>query len=102
MPVLPPMKVHNGNALPYQCWDVSFTTTKADIYSTVHSVVTALPLSRTQETNGQNFYSVCAGWLISEEEFMKDITWAGMLKLKGSWGTLGNQNLDKAYPANPC
>ena len=49
----------------------------------------------------QNFYSVGAGWLISEEEFMKDITWLDMLKLKGSWGTLGNQNLDKAYPADP-
>ena len=32
---------------------------------------------------------------------MKDITWLDMLKLKGSWGTLGNQNLDKAYPAEP-
>ena len=49
----------------------------------------------------QNFYSVGAGWLISEEEFMNDITWLDMLKLKGSWGTLGNQNLDKAYPAEP-
>ena len=43
----------------------------------------------------QNFYSVGAGWLMSEEEFMKGITWLDMLKLKGSWGTLGNQNLDK-------
>ena len=49
----------------------------------------------------QNFYSVGAGWLMSEEEFMKDITWLDMLKLKGSWGTLGNQNLDKAHPAEP-
>ncbi len=32
---------------------------------------------------------------------MKDITWLDMLKLKGSWGTLGNQNLDRAYPAEP-
>lgn len=49
----------------------------------------------------QNFYSVGAGWLMTEEEFMKDITWLDMLKLKGSWGTLGNQNLDTAYPAEP-
>ena len=49
----------------------------------------------------QNFYSVGAGWLMSEEAFMKDISWLDMLKLKGSWGTLGNQNLDKAYPAEP-
>ena len=38
---------------------------------------------------------------MTEEEFMKDITWLDMLKLKGSWGTLGNQNMDKAYPAEP-
>ena len=49
----------------------------------------------------QNFYSVGAGWLMTEEEFMKDITWLDMLKLKGSWGTLGNQNMDRAYPAEP-
>ena len=49
----------------------------------------------------QNFYSVGAGWLMTEEEFMKGISWLDMLKLKGSWGTLGNQNLDTAYPAEP-
>lgn len=49
----------------------------------------------------QNFYSVGAGWLMTEEEFMKGIEWLDMLKLKGSWGTLGNQNLDTAYPAEP-
>lgn len=49
----------------------------------------------------QNFYSVGAGWVMTEEQFMKDISWLDMLKLKGSWGTLGNQNLDSAYPAEP-
>ena len=49
----------------------------------------------------QNFYSAGAGWLMTEEEFMKDISWLDMLKLKGSWGTLGNQNLDTAYQAEP-
>ena len=49
----------------------------------------------------QNFYSVGLGWLMSEEAWMKDIEWLDMLKLKGSWGTLGNQNLATAYPAEP-
>ncbi len=49
----------------------------------------------------QDFYSVGLGWMISEESFMKDIAWLDMLKLKGSWGTLGNQNLDTPYPAEP-
>ena len=49
----------------------------------------------------QNFFSLGGGWLMTEEEFMKDIKWLDMLKLKASYGTLGNQNLDKAYPAEP-
>ncbi len=49
----------------------------------------------------QNFFSLGGGWLMTEEEFMKDITWLDMLKVKASYGTLGNQNLDKAYPAEP-
>lgn len=49
----------------------------------------------------QNFFSLGAGWLMSEEEFMKGIQWLDMLKIKASFGTLGNQNLDRAYPAEP-
>lgn len=36
------------------------------------------------------FPSVSAGWRISEEDFMKGITWINNLKLRGSWGSLGN------------
>ncbi|WP_080902618.1 TonB-dependent receptor [Parabacteroides sp. Marseille-P3160] len=49
----------------------------------------------------QNFYSVGGGWIMTEEDFMKDITFLDYLKLKGSWGTLGNQNMDRVYPAEP-
>ncbi|MBQ8673326.1 MAG: TonB-dependent receptor [Bacteroides sp.] len=49
----------------------------------------------------QNFYAVGLGWLMSEEEWMKSLSWLDMLKLKASWGTLGNQNLGEAYPAQP-
>ena len=49
----------------------------------------------------QNFFSLGAGWIITEEDFMKNIKWLDLLKLKGSYGTLGNQNLSKAYPAQP-
>lgn len=49
----------------------------------------------------QNFFSLGGGWLMTEEEFMKGITWLDMLKLKASYGTLGNQNLSRAYPAEP-
>ncbi|HTE23783.1 SusC/RagA family TonB-linked outer membrane protein [Flavitalea sp.] len=38
------------------------------------------------------FPSFSAGWRLSQENFMKDITWINDLKLKGSWGKLGSQN----------
>lgn len=38
------------------------------------------------------FPSFSAGWRISEEEFMKPISWINNLKLRASYGTLGNIN----------
>lgn len=43
------------------------------------------------------FPSVSAGWRISQEEFMKGVDWITNLKLRGSWGKLGNQNIGN-YP----
>ncbi|CAG4990088.1 TonB-dependent receptor P26 [Dyadobacter sp. CECT 9275] len=37
------------------------------------------------------FPSVSAGWRISEERFMRGIKWLSDLKLRGSWGVMGNQ-----------
>jgi TonB-linked SusC/RagA family outer membrane protein len=39
-----------------------------------------------------NFYSAGAGWRISREEFMKNVSWINDLKLKASYGEVGNQN----------
>lgn len=40
------------------------------------------------------FPSVSLGWRLSQEDFMKDITWLNNLKLRGSYGVLGNdQNI---------
>jgi TonB-linked SusC/RagA family outer membrane protein len=36
------------------------------------------------------FPSVSAGWRISQESFMKDVTWLNDLKLRGSWGKSGS------------
>lgn len=36
------------------------------------------------------FPSFSAGWRISEESFMKDATWLDNLKIRASWGQLGN------------
>ena len=41
------------------------------------------------------FPSFALGWRISRENFMKDVKWVDDLKLRGSWGKLGNQaNVD--------
>jgi len=37
------------------------------------------------------FPSVSAGWLLSKENFMKNVSWLNELKLRGSYGELGNQ-----------
>ena len=44
------------------------------------------------------FPSVSAGWIVSEENFMENIDWISILKLRGSWGQSGNQEIpDHAY-----
>jgi TonB-dependent starch-binding outer membrane protein SusC len=41
------------------------------------------------------FPSFAAGWRISREDFMKDVSWINDLKIRASWGKLGNQaNVD--------
>jgi TonB-linked SusC/RagA family outer membrane protein len=48
------------------------------------------------------FPSFSAGWKISEESFMQDLTWIDNLKVRGSYGELGNQLLgDDYYPYIP-
>ncbi|WP_437921219.1 SusC/RagA family TonB-linked outer membrane protein [Sphingobacterium sp. LRF_L2] len=45
------------------------------------------------------FPSVSAGWNLSKEDFFEDaLPFVNMLKLRGSYGELGNQNTDNLYP----
>lgn len=39
-----------------------------------------------------NFPAVSAGWRISQESFMKDITWINDLKIRADYGVTGNQD----------
>lgn len=43
------------------------------------------------------FPSVGLGWVISNEEFMKDATGIDYLKLRASWGLLGNDKIGASY-----
>lgn len=47
----------------------------------------------SEENRWGNFYSVSAGWIISDESFLKDTSWVTLLKLRGSMGQTGNQNI---------
>lgn len=49
------------------------------------------------------FPSFSAGWVISEENFLKDkeIDWLSYLKLRASWGTLGNERIYIPNTTNP-
>lgn len=40
-----------------------------------------------------NFPSLAVGWNISEEEFMKKVTSINKLKIRGSWGKIGNEKI---------
>jgi TonB-linked SusC/RagA family outer membrane protein len=47
----------------------------------------------SQENRYSNFPSFAAGWNLSEENFMKDIDFLNKLKLRASWGKVGNEKI---------
>lgn len=50
-----------------------------------------------------NFPSFGLGWVVSNESFLKDNTFLNLLKLRGGWGRLGNQNVplnNQAFTSN--
>lgn len=48
-----------------------------------------------------SFPSFSVGWRISQEAFMENISWIDELKLRASWGKLGNQQIGSNYPFAP-
>ncbi|HEY6977396.1 MAG TPA: TonB-dependent receptor [Chitinophagaceae bacterium] len=47
------------------------------------------------------FPAFSAGWVITQESFMQGVSWLNNLKLRGSWGKLGNQlNVDPTNAFN--
>lgn len=49
------------------------------------------------EVRWGGFYSVGAGWRISQEQFMNNVTWLNDLKLRASYGEQGNDNIGMLY-----
>ena len=48
------------------------------------------------------FPGVMAGWVMSEEKFMKSIPFISFLKLRGSWGQLGNDQVNLPNSSTPA
>jgi TonB-linked SusC/RagA family outer membrane protein len=59
--------------------------------------------SKFQKDNRWGYFpSVSAGWVISSEDFMSSASdWMNYLKLRASWGQVGNQNIDDFQYASP-
>ena len=50
--------------------------------------------SRFSKDNRWGYFpSISAGWTISKENFMDNLDWLNQLKLRASWGQLGNQEI---------
>ncbi|RZK65581.1 MAG: TonB-dependent receptor, partial [Pedobacter sp.] len=50
-----------------------------------------------QDTRWGNYPAAALGWRISEESFLKDSKTLSDLKLKGSWGVTGQQDIPAAF-----
>ena len=71
------------------------TTYSFDTRYLMTATVRADASSRFAENNQWGYFpSVSAGWNISNEKFMKDVSWMSDLKVRGSVGKLGNQEID--------
>ena len=46
-----------------------------------------------KNNNWGNFSSIGLGWVVSNESFLQNVTFLNHLKLRASWGELGNQNI---------
>jgi TonB-linked SusC/RagA family outer membrane protein len=47
-----------------------------------------------EENRYSNFPSIAAGWNISSEPFMADVSFISNLKLRASWGKIGNEKIN--------
>ncbi|KJF41852.1 SusC/RagA family TonB-linked outer membrane protein [Draconibacterium sediminis] len=48
-----------------------------------------------------NFYSVGGSWRIDQENFMKSVSWVNHLKLRASYGQVGNDDLGDFFLSQP-
>ena len=51
-----------------------------------------------QDQRSGTFYGASAGWTVSNENFLKDVDFISDLKIRGSWGKVGNTEIGSDYP----
>ncbi len=49
------------------------------------------------ESKWGNFYSVGASWILNKEKFLQNASWVDNLKLRASYGIVGNDELDSYF-----
>ena len=54
-----------------------------------------------RDTRWGTFYSVGASWRIDQESFMQDVSFIDQLKLRGSYGEVGNDDLGDFFLSQP-
>jgi TonB-linked SusC/RagA family outer membrane protein len=47
----------------------------------------------TGDNKWGTFYSLSGGWVVKQENFLKDVSWLNNLKLRAGYGAIGNQDI---------
>jgi len=94
-------QLSNGAGVPFVNWSSETTSALASVFANVnydfggkYNLTASIRRDETSEFVGDNksdiFPSFSAGWTISNESFFPEDGFISNLKLKGSWGKLGN------------
>lgn len=95
------MRDNSGNAseVAYRSWFGRVMYSYADRYLLQANIRYDGSSRFHKDYRWGSFPSFSAGWVISEEQFMKEANqeWLSFLKIRASWGTLGNERIGN-YP----
>jgi TonB-linked SusC/RagA family outer membrane protein len=87
----------NANNLPYSESILSYLFRANYAYKNRYFLTASYRADGSSKfANGKkwgSFPSVAFGWRASEEEFLKNVSWINNLKLRGSWGQIGNNKI---------
>ncbi|MBD1431268.1 TonB-dependent receptor [Sphingobacterium sp. DN00404] len=96
---IPPSSIGVGTELyPYSNSIMSYLFRANYNYEDRYLLTTSFRADGSSKFHRDNrwgyFPSVAVGWRISQEDFMQDVSWVNNLKLRASWGQIGNEKID--------